>query len=126
MRTWTVSDKIKDLATIPWEQRPLLPLPTAAEVLGCSVSQVYSLGHRGEIELVTVAGRTQARTPSIIRLINQATPWVSASHRTAQAVAARTVQRQQDGSLLPPLAGRLGRRSTAEATNQKHNAARGN
>jgi hypothetical protein len=87
-----VPDNTKPKATIRWNQRELITLPIAAQVLGCSVGQIYSLAHRGEIDLVNLGRRTLARTRSIVGY--RAPPWVSAQHRTAKALASRTAQRQ--------------------------------
>jgi hypothetical protein len=89
-----VPDKTKPKAAIRWEGRALITLPIAAEVLSCSVGQIYNLGHRGEVDLVNLGGRTLARTHSIVRLAKRAPPRVSAKHRTAKALAGRTVRRR--------------------------------
>src|SRR5215472_16353252 len=95
MRTQIVPGKTKHKVAIHWAQRSLIPLPVAAEVLGCSVGQIYKLGHCGEVDLVNLGGRTLARTRSITRIAEQAPPWVPAQHRIAKALASRSDQRRQ-------------------------------
>jgi hypothetical protein len=60
---------------VPWDQRPVLNMQTAAALLGCSVAKVYSLAADGQSELINLAGRTQVRTPDVVRLIREAMPW---------------------------------------------------
>jgi hypothetical protein len=120
-----VPDETKPKATIRWDQRALITLPIAAEVLGCSVGQIYSLGHRGEIDLVNLGGRTLARTGSIVRLANRAPPWVSARYRTAKALANRTTQRQSTKLLAvnAPTLRRRGSRRVVTNDQRCHKAA---
>ena len=74
--------------SIPWRERPVLNLPTAAELLGCSVSQLYALRNDGRLDFVKVAGRVCVRTAGITALVDEAEPWMptpTANTKAAQA-----------------------------------------
>ena len=75
-------------ASIPWNERPTLNIPTAASLLGCSPAQIYALANNGELELVRLAGRTCVRTSEVEKLIRGAQPW-AASGRNREAVTER-------------------------------------
>ena len=75
-------------AVIPWTDRPVTNLPTAATLLGCSTAQVYALAAGKKLELVKIAGRTCVRTDGIAKLIREAEPWTP-SGRTRAAVTER-------------------------------------
>ncbi len=61
---------------IPWQSRPLLPVATAATLLGRSRAGVYQLASEGRMQLVKLGGRTLARTADVIALVESATPFV--------------------------------------------------
>lgn len=78
---------VKD-QVIPWTDRPVLNLPAAATVLGCSPAQIYALAAKGELVLVKLAGRTCVRTDGVSKLIREA-PTLSPSGRNSAALAER-------------------------------------
>lgn len=61
---------------IPWQSRPLLPVATAATLLGRSRAGVYQLASEGRMQLVKLGGRTLARTADVIALVESAKPFV--------------------------------------------------
>ena len=60
---------------IPWEERVLLTLQHSAQISGLSPSTLYALHHRGQLDLVRLAGRTLVVTTSLKRLLQQTAPW---------------------------------------------------
>ena len=85
----------KVVETIPWRERPFLPVTRIAELFGCSTSQVYAMHRQGRLELFKFAGKTVAKTPEVIKLLDTGIgPW-KPDGRTAKATAAR--QRTADG-----------------------------
>jgi hypothetical protein len=72
-----------------WRDRPLLPLRTASEVIGVSVSSLYRFADEGRLKLRTLAGRTLVDTQSLSALAESAADWVP-SERGKEARAKRT------------------------------------
>jgi hypothetical protein len=77
------------LVSVPWDQRPVLNLPTAAVLLGGSVPWIYQLADGGMIELVTMAGRTMVKTEGVVRLIRAAGPWQPSNKERSRAAGAQ-------------------------------------
>jgi excisionase family DNA binding protein len=76
------------MAAVAWHDRPNVPIQTAANVIGCSRSKVYSLAASGDLAMVRLAGRTLVVTASILRFVSAATPYVPDG--TSPRGAART------------------------------------
>lgn len=62
-------------AVVPWRERPHLPIPTAASLIGCSRAKVYSLAQEGRLDMVKLAGRTLITTATLCALIDSAKPY---------------------------------------------------
>lgn len=75
--------------SVPWRERPFVPLLTAAELLGLSPATIYSLEAKGDLTFRRIGGRTLVSVETIISLIDSAEQW-TASDRGAAARSARS------------------------------------
>ncbi len=71
---------------VPWVERPILNISTAASLLGCSAAQVYALANAGQLELVWLAGKACVRTAGVEKLIREAQPWTPSGRNRAAIV----------------------------------------
>lgn len=67
-----------------WRDTAFLPLPRAAEVLGCSRSRLYSARDAGEISFRRVMGRTVIPTGEIIAIVDGAKAYTPKDNPEAQ------------------------------------------
>lgn len=74
---------------VPWQQRPMLPLATAAEIAGVSPASLYRFAAEGRLKFRRLAGRTLVETSSLIALVKTAETWTP-SNRGAAARAKRS------------------------------------
>lgn len=86
--TAPITPVVQTSGSIPWRERPLLPLKTASEVAGVSPSSLYRFSDEGRLKLRELAGRTLVDTQSLIALIDSAADW-SPRNRGAEARARR-------------------------------------
>ena len=63
---------------VPWRERPLLNLASAAEIIDCSRAHIYTLEKERRIRLVKLNRRTLVETQSLIAFLATAQPYVSA------------------------------------------------
>lgn len=63
--------------TVPWFQKPVLPLRVASEVLGVSRSSLYRLQAGGKLTFARIGGKTVIRTESVIALLEAIEDWPS-------------------------------------------------
>lgn len=78
--------------SVPWRERPLLPLQVAAEITGVSIASLYRFESEERLIFRRLGGRTLVETPSLVALVDAAEPW-AASPLTNKAIAARTGKR---------------------------------
>lgn len=76
-------------STIPWRERPFVPLLMAAELLGLSPASLYRLETEGKLTFRRLGGRTLVAVETIVTLIDAAEDWAP-SDRGAAARAARS------------------------------------
>jgi predicted DNA-binding transcriptional regulator AlpA len=76
-------------SSIPWRDRPFLPLLSAAELLGLSPSSLYRLETEGKLRFRRLGGRTLVAVDTIVALIDTADDWAP-SERGAAARAKRS------------------------------------
>jgi predicted site-specific integrase-resolvase len=79
---------------IPWRDRPLQPMKTAAEIAGISVASLYRYAAEGRLTFRKLAGRTLVDTASLIELIDSADAGTP-STRTRAACAKRASRASQ-------------------------------
>jgi hypothetical protein len=73
-----------------WRKLPGHTVGQATGILGgCSTAKVYQLVRAGELEAVTIAGRTIIKTSSLVRVIDNAPTWRSSTTRGVAARAKR-------------------------------------
>lgn len=73
---------------IHWSQRPLLPIKTAAELLGVSRSSIYRLESAGHLAFSKIGHRTVVRTASLLRYLENVEDWSSSEQGAAGRKAA--------------------------------------
>lgn len=66
----------KDSPDTRWTDRPVVPLATAAELVGLSRSSLYAMAGAGRLQLLRLGGRTLVATADVQRLLAQAEPFV--------------------------------------------------
>ena len=76
-------------SSIPWRDRPFVPLLLAAELLGLSPASLYRLETEGKLTFRRLGGRTLVSVETIVALIDAAEDWTP-SDRGAAARAARS------------------------------------
>lgn len=81
----------KRSGAVDWRDRPLQPLPVAADIAGLSPTTIRRLAAEGKLTLKRLAGRTMVETVGLVALINNAERWTP-SHRADAARHARRVQ----------------------------------
>ena len=82
------------LHTVPWRERPLLPLQTASAIAGVSVASLYKFEGEGKLAFRRFAGRTLVESAGLATLLDAAEPW-KASDRGAAARQSR-VERSRE------------------------------
>ena len=73
---------------VPWRDRPLINMQTAATIAGISTASLYRYADEGKVTLRKLAGRTLVDTASLIKLVDGAVAYTP-STRTAKACASR-------------------------------------
>jgi len=81
--------KAPKLSSIPWRDRPFLPLLSAAELLGVSPASLYRLETEGKLSFTRINGRTLVVVETIVALIDNTEGWAP-STRGSAARAKRT------------------------------------
>jgi len=76
-------------AEIPWHERPNVTVQVAALIIGVSSGKVYDLAGRGDLNLVTLAGRTLVTVHSLCRFVDSAVPHDPNNSRAAGAARRR-------------------------------------
>lgn len=68
---------VNTASTVPWFQKPVLPLRVASEVLGVSRSSLYRLQAGGKLTFSRVGGKTVIRTKSVLAYLEEIEDWPS-------------------------------------------------
>jgi excisionase family DNA binding protein len=78
----------KNTSNIIWSDKPLLPLRTAADLLGISRSGLYRLQASGKLTFCKLGGRTVVKTTSLISYLDtiEEMPAAGAPDRSTKAV----------------------------------------
>lgn len=76
----------KTTSNIIWSDKPLLPLRTAADLLGISRSGLYRLQASGKLTFCKLGGRTVVKTKSLISYLDtiEEMPAVGEQSRSAK------------------------------------------
>jgi excisionase family DNA binding protein len=73
----------------PWTARPVVPLATAAELVGLSRASLYALASAGRLQLLRLGGRTLVATTDVQRLLAQAEPFVPGAKPRGRAAKSK-------------------------------------
>lgn len=68
---------VNTASTVPWFQKPVLPLRVASEVLGVSRSSLYRLQASGKLTFSRIGGKTVIKTASVIAYLETIEDWQS-------------------------------------------------
>lgn len=79
----------KSVSQVPWNQRPLLTLRVASDLLGISRSGLYRLQANGKLTFAKVGGKTVIRTPSLIGYLETIEEWPTSSAQSRGATGAQ-------------------------------------
>lgn len=85
----------QQVVQIPWRDRPLLPLQTAAAIAGISVASLYRFESEGKLAFKRFAGRTLVESGRLAALLDAAEPW-TASQRGGEGRKARVARSRQN------------------------------
>jgi excisionase family DNA binding protein len=77
---------VNTASTVPWFQKPVLPLRVASEVLGVSRSSLYRLQASGKLTFSRIGGKTVVRTSSVTAYLEAIEDWSSTGASGAKAV----------------------------------------
>lgn len=82
--------RVSQSSGIPWRQRPLTPLRTAAELAGVSRTTLYRLEAEGRLHFGRINGKVLVKTESLVRLVDNVDDWRPGENTHARAVVARS------------------------------------
>lgn len=78
--------------SIPWREKPFLPLKVASDIVGLSIGSLYKYEKDGALKFQILGGRTMVNTQSLIALVDAAVEYTP-RNVAVKARAARKMNR---------------------------------